>query len=1120
MYRFRRHLSTVRTLQLAQITHTRTRQCHSSQVIRSLSILDCSQPRWLAASSFFEARAITPVRAAILTFSQIIGGITGAAIIQAILPGTLNCRTTLTAGMSVARGLFLEMFLTSMLMLAIFIGVAQANRSSSSSAAVTVNHGSSVHYASPSPSTHSAGSSSSPPLSLSSVSPITTVSSFSKDGLGTGGSRSSSSSSSSSATSQPVNSPSSSGSSVTHSSSVSPPPPGASSLLALMGRFGVSVRELGETLKALSKLHKGTRSERRRQNYTLDFTPFRLHMRDGKIIEENINNLPQSNDLASLVDVDLPASFLPLLSLYFNLPITVHRQDVASSLYYFSRNLLSEERKANLRLSPPHPLPTLIANAPQSLHLFALPESDSAFDRYTHSWAHPSVSSWNPPRQQGEEFPSSDFACPASDLPLSQPPESQTRSPESATTTSTRPFEEDSEEEKTVQPKRKRTALSLEDRERALKEKEDRFNHNRKMMLDCKARRDQLSVEVDLFRDKTRDLRGKLSDSKRDVARLETAIRGSRPASEFLSLEARYRALEARNLELELMVANGKAGPVDTASLVEPEGEPLSSSISRITSPVALPARGDSGLPFIGSQHALQSNLSGSTTDSRASDPSEESKSRSQNVKTVEEGYAFLNPEEDKSQAALVSHQGYENARNGIRSALGIPSKLSLDKTFFLDTGDASVSSVPSSTLYKLNPECSADAGGLTPKGDLFGSSHQSETSEFGRHALSLRQIPAKERSVRGADIFRHVLKFCTKFRMDVYATAKTFERSWLEAFLWASRLGAQATLVMDALSYSSQRMEIDEINVRYRARNQGVVDDWEKPRLVVLVVKTEGYGKQHSKRFVGWAEDENCLVVWNGSGNLSTTGMTTDQRGSTSCPSNASHETFTLQYLPIVSELAQIELAAIDDFDRYHLETRSFVPITVDYEPSLTAFNKAGRAKQGDWTAVLSEKMEQLSAQSLHFADGKLPGLISGWYGSLKEDLVGLESIRDSLEAYLAGLSQPHPQADGWERILRGGNVRLSSWLSVSLGMKIYISGARLQTKETCIKAGLFDDYRRHLFDGENTPPFDAERNPSVIANRPSGEDFPLEGGVDPSFLNPLSTSEDEGDDDLYDLD
>lgn len=33
--------------------------------------------------------ALTPVRGALLTFSQILGGITGSAIIQAITPGTL-----------------------------------------------------------------------------------------------------------------------------------------------------------------------------------------------------------------------------------------------------------------------------------------------------------------------------------------------------------------------------------------------------------------------------------------------------------------------------------------------------------------------------------------------------------------------------------------------------------------------------------------------------------------------------------------------------------------------------------------------------------------------------------------------------------------------------------------------------------------------------------------------------------------------------------------------------------------------------------------------------------------------------------------------------------------------
>jgi aquaporin related protein len=38
----------------------------------------------------------------------------GAAILQAITPGMLNARTTLGGGTSVAQGLFIEMFLTSL----------------------------------------------------------------------------------------------------------------------------------------------------------------------------------------------------------------------------------------------------------------------------------------------------------------------------------------------------------------------------------------------------------------------------------------------------------------------------------------------------------------------------------------------------------------------------------------------------------------------------------------------------------------------------------------------------------------------------------------------------------------------------------------------------------------------------------------------------------------------------------------------------------------------------------------------------------------------------------------------------------------------------------------------
>ncbi|WVQ97426.1 hypothetical protein IAU59_004539 [Kwoniella sp. CBS 9459] len=72
--------------------------------------------------------ALTPLRGALLTFSQILGGITGAAIIQALTPGTLNVRTTLGGGTSIVQGLFIEMFLTSLLMLAILLLAAEKHK--------------------------------------------------------------------------------------------------------------------------------------------------------------------------------------------------------------------------------------------------------------------------------------------------------------------------------------------------------------------------------------------------------------------------------------------------------------------------------------------------------------------------------------------------------------------------------------------------------------------------------------------------------------------------------------------------------------------------------------------------------------------------------------------------------------------------------------------------------------------------------------------------------------------------------------------------------------------------------------------------------------------------------
>lgn len=56
------------------------------------------------------------------------GGMCAAAIIQAILPGPLNVSTTLGYGVSPARGVFLEMFLTSLLVFTIFMLAAEKHK--------------------------------------------------------------------------------------------------------------------------------------------------------------------------------------------------------------------------------------------------------------------------------------------------------------------------------------------------------------------------------------------------------------------------------------------------------------------------------------------------------------------------------------------------------------------------------------------------------------------------------------------------------------------------------------------------------------------------------------------------------------------------------------------------------------------------------------------------------------------------------------------------------------------------------------------------------------------------------------------------------------------------------
>lgn len=60
---------------------------------------------------------MSPIRAAILTFMQFLGGLAAAGLVSCMTPGQLNVRTTLAEGMSITRGLFLEAACTALLML-------------------------------------------------------------------------------------------------------------------------------------------------------------------------------------------------------------------------------------------------------------------------------------------------------------------------------------------------------------------------------------------------------------------------------------------------------------------------------------------------------------------------------------------------------------------------------------------------------------------------------------------------------------------------------------------------------------------------------------------------------------------------------------------------------------------------------------------------------------------------------------------------------------------------------------------------------------------------------------------------------------------------------------------
>lgn len=72
--------------------------------------------------------AITPLRMILLTMAQILGGMTAAAIILALSPFGLNVNVALSNGTSVVQGLFIEMFVTVILVFTIIMLAAEKHR--------------------------------------------------------------------------------------------------------------------------------------------------------------------------------------------------------------------------------------------------------------------------------------------------------------------------------------------------------------------------------------------------------------------------------------------------------------------------------------------------------------------------------------------------------------------------------------------------------------------------------------------------------------------------------------------------------------------------------------------------------------------------------------------------------------------------------------------------------------------------------------------------------------------------------------------------------------------------------------------------------------------------------
>ena len=72
--------------------------------------------------------AVPYLRGGLVIIAQILGSIAAAALLKALTAGPVNVRVSIGGGISVAQALFMEMFLTAMLVFAIFMLAAEKHK--------------------------------------------------------------------------------------------------------------------------------------------------------------------------------------------------------------------------------------------------------------------------------------------------------------------------------------------------------------------------------------------------------------------------------------------------------------------------------------------------------------------------------------------------------------------------------------------------------------------------------------------------------------------------------------------------------------------------------------------------------------------------------------------------------------------------------------------------------------------------------------------------------------------------------------------------------------------------------------------------------------------------------